>query len=145
MFEKLKYLRKSEDLSQREVAEMLKVTRSTYAGWESGKDIMPLRKLNDFANLFHVSLDYLVGIAPEITIIPFSHEIDQKQVALQLKNVRLEKHLSQKEFANSIKTSQSNIHKYETGKTLITTSYALEFAKKYNYSLDKLVGRNKNN
>lgn len=145
MFDKLKYLRKSEDLSQREIAEILGVKRSTYAGWESGKDIMPLPRLNQFANFFHVSLDYLVGISPDIVIITDHQELDKNQVAEQLKTVRLSHNLSQEQFATSINTSQANIHKYEKGETLITTYYALEFAKKYNYSLDKLVRKTKNN
>jgi len=143
MFEKLKEIREYEGLTQKEVAKLLNVTRATYAGWECGKDIIPLRKLNKFANTFHVSLDYLVGIAPEIEIINESYEIDVSNVAKQLKNVRLKNNFSQKQMASSIKTSQSNIHKYETGKSLITTTYALEFSKQYNYSLDKLLDRNK--
>lgn len=141
MFEKLKEIREYEGLTQKEVAKRLHVTRATYAGWECGKDIIPLRKLNDFANLFHVSLDYLVGSDSEETYIPSSFTIDSQLVADHLKDFRLSHNLSQKEMAQSINTSQSNIHKYETGKTLITTVYALEFSKHYDYSLDKLVGR----
>ena len=141
MFEKLKEIREYEGLTQNEVAKRLHVKRATYAGWECGKDIIPLKKLNEFANLFHTSLDYLVGTAPDIEIIFKSKDIDSKIVATNLKNFRLSKNLSQKKMAESINTSQSNIHKYETGKTLITTTYALEFSKQHNYSLDKLVGR----
>lgn len=141
MFERLKEIREYEGLTQKEVAKKLNVKRATYAGWECGKDIIPLRKLNDFANLFHVSLDYLIGKAPELKIIENVQVIDQQVVAENLKNFRIENKLSQKKLADSINTSQSNIHKYESGKTLITTTYALEFSKQYNYSLDKLVNR----
>lgn len=142
MFEKLKEIREYEGLTQKEVAKRLNVTRATYGGWECGKDIIPLRKLNDFANTFHVSLDYLVGTAPDIEIVNETYDIDVPKVADHLKTTRLNNKLSQKQMANSIKTSQSNIHKYETGKSLITTTYALEFSKQYNYSLDKLLDRN---
>ena len=54
-------------------------------------------------------------------------------------------YLTQEQLADILKTSQANIHKYENGKCLITTTYALEFSKQYKYSLDKLVGRKKNN
>ena len=141
MFNKLKEIRDIEGLTQKEVADMLHVARGTYSGWESGKDIIPLKRLNDFANLFHVSLDYLVGDSPKIIFVNTNYIIDKKIVAKNLKEVRLNNHLTQYEMAKSINTSQPNVHKYESGKFLITTSYALEFTKKYNYSLDKLVGR----
>lgn len=141
MFEKLKEIREYEGLTQNEVAKRLHVKRATYAGWECGKDIITLRKLNEFANLFHTSLDYLVGTAPDVKFISKSQSIDPEVVANNLKSFRVGQNLSQKKMADSINTSQSNIHKYETGKTLITTTYALEFSKQYNYSLDKLVGR----
>ncbi len=145
MFGKLKEIRKYEDLTQEEVAKMLGVSRATYAGWECGKDIIPLKRLNQFANLFHTSLDYLVGTSPEIEIIEIEKPIDYDVVAENLKAFREEHKMTQEKLASSLNTSQANIHKYETGKSLITTSYALEFSKQYHYSLDKLVGRNKNN
>lgn len=145
MFEALKYWRKSEDLTQKEIAEKLGVARSTYAGWETGKDFMPLPRLKQFANIFHISLDSLVGIASKSTIATDSYPIDPKLVGEKLKKVRLSHHLTQEQFASSIKTSQANIHKYEKGESLITTYYALEFAKQYNYSLDELIKKDENN
>jgi transcriptional regulator with XRE-family HTH domain len=141
MFEKLKEIREYEGLTQKEVAKYLGVKRATYAGWECGKDIIPLRKLNEFANLFHVSLDYIVGTSPNIVFVKNINDIDKMKVANNIKDVRIKNHLTQNEFAKSINTSQANIHKYETGKSLITTTYALEFSKQYNYSLDKLIGK----
>lgn len=139
MFKKLKELREYEGLTQKEIADILNVTRSTYAGWETGKDIIPLPKLNDFANYFHVSLDYLVGNSPTIKMKTAQTKIEKEVVANRLKQFRKSKHLSQKKLAEAMNTSQPNIHKYESGKSLITTSYALEFSKKFDYSLDDLL------
>ena len=41
IFERLKERRKYEGYTQQEVANILNVQRATYAGWETGKDIMP--------------------------------------------------------------------------------------------------------
>ena len=68
-------------------------------------------------------------------------EIDIATVSENLKAIRKKKHLTQTEVATSLQTTQSNIHKYETGKCLITTMYALEFAKQFSCSLDELLGR----
>jgi len=144
MFQKLKEIRTFEGLTQEEIAKRLNVKRSTYAGWESGKDIIPLGKLNEFANIFHVTLDSLVGTC-ELEHTDFESQLDPEIIANNLKAFRKEKNLTQEQLADILKTSQANIHKYENGKCLITTTYALEFSKQYKYSLDKLVGRKKNN
>ena len=49
--------------------------------------------------------------------------------------------MTQEQVAKALQTTQSNIHKYETGKCLITTMYALEFSKQFSYPLDKLLNR----
>lgn len=143
MFEHLKEIREYEGLTQREVAEFLGVARSTYAGWETGKDIIPFKKLVLFANHFKVSLDYLVGETKEIEHLNKDGVIDYEVVATNLKNFRKENKITQTKMAKTINCSQPNVVKYESGKHLITTNYALEFSKKYKYSLDKLIGRKK--
>lgn len=105
MFEKLKEMREYEGLTQKEIAKKLKVKRATYAGWECGKDIIPLRKLNELANLFHTSLDYLVGTSPEIEMTTELKDIDKKTVSQNLKEFRNSNNLTQEQLANSINTS----------------------------------------
>lgn len=145
MFGKLRELREYEGYTQKDIAKVLKVKRATYAGWESGKDIIPFRKLSILANFYQTTMDYLVGNSPTKEEVLNLRNIDTKIVSENLKEFRKSKGLTQREFAEKITTSQSNIHKYENNKSLITTIYALEFSKQYNYSLDKLIERKKNN
>lgn len=59
--ERLKEKRTKANLTQKAVAEKLKMSQSTYAGYETGKrqpDIETLLKLADF---FETSTDYLLG------------------------------------------------------------------------------------
>lgn len=139
MFEKLKELRDYEAKTQKETAKFLNVTRATYAGWECGKDIIPLKKLNELTNIYDVTLDYLVGLTEKPENRNEKITIDTKAVSENIKMLRLSHKLTQKEFAKKLNTSQSNIHNYENGKSLITTMYAIELAKNYNYSLDQLI------
>ena len=142
IFERLKERRKYEGYTQQEVANILNVQRATYAGWETGKDIMPLRQFFKLSNNYQLSLDYLTGLNDdESKVVSKTQFIDLNQVAERMKNFRKEKHLTQKQIADALQTTQSNIHKYETGKCLITTTYALEFSKHFDYPLDKLLGR----
>ena len=57
---RLRELRKSKQLSQEDVAKYLGITRTGYNKYESG-DIKPVRKLNELAILFNVSVEYLLG------------------------------------------------------------------------------------
>lgn len=141
-FGRLKERRYYKGMTQKDVAELLGVQRATYAGWETGKDIIPLRKLFILANHYQLSMDYLVGLSNQDSkSVSKVKEIDIELVANNLKKTRKEKGLTQIDISLALQTSQSNIHKYETAKCLITTMYALEFVKQFDYSLDKMFGR----
>lgn len=58
--EKLLELRRVHDLTQEQLAEQLEVSRQSVSKWESGVSIPELTKLIAIADLFDVSLDYLV-------------------------------------------------------------------------------------
>ena len=60
---RLKKLRKEYEKTQQDVAKILKVNRSTYGAYESGKIMPPADKCKALADYFHVSLDYLLGYA----------------------------------------------------------------------------------
>lgn len=59
--EKVKELRKEYGMSQKELAELIKVDRSTVAGWETKGRMPDVMLLINVANVFGVSLDSLVG------------------------------------------------------------------------------------
>lgn len=142
MFERIKELREYEDNTQKETANALHVTRSTYAGWESGKDIIPLKRLNELANIYGVTLDYIVGLSENPQKREEKIEIQKEIVFDNIRMLRLKNHLSQEKFGQTIKLSQSSIHKYEN-KSLITTMPAIELAKNYHYSLENLIKKRK--
>ena len=59
--EKLKELRQSHNMTQAQVADCIHVSRPTYTQYELGKKRPGLETLVEIANLYKVSLDYLVG------------------------------------------------------------------------------------
>ncbi|GHV34519.1 transcriptional regulator [Synergistales bacterium] len=67
--ERLKSLRTSKKLTQRQLALELRVTDRTYQYYEVNRTSPPLHTLFTLADFFHVSLDYLTGRSdsPEIT------------------------------------------------------------------------------
>jgi len=54
-------LRKSEGKTQKEISEILGVTRPTYTAYETGKRNPDYDMLEKIADYFHVSTDYLLG------------------------------------------------------------------------------------
>ena len=57
---RLKKLRNILDVSQADVAKAIGVSRTAYVKYETGAS-KPVRKLNELANYFNVSADYLLG------------------------------------------------------------------------------------
>lgn len=141
--ERLKDIREYYDNTQKEIANILNVSRSTYAGWENGIDTIPLLKLNDFCNHYNISLDYVCGLTNTKEYHIINTEINKVIVGSNLKTIRLDHHDTQATIADIIKTDQSNYSKYETGKNLIITSLLIGFSKHYNVSMDGICGKTK--
>lgn len=70
---KIKALRKEHKKTQQNIADLLKIRRSTYGEYERGKILPPMDKMKILANYFGVSVDYLIGI-DEKTETEFSEE-----------------------------------------------------------------------
>lgn len=68
--EKLKALRLENDMTQKYVAARLNVARSTIAGYETKNRQPSHEKLTALANLFHVSVDYLLDDGNSFELSP---------------------------------------------------------------------------
>ena len=144
IFERMKDVREYFDKTQIEMANILKVSRSTYAGWENGIDLIPLLKLNEFCNYFGICLDYICGLTniKKYEIVNF--EINKIVLGQNIKNIRIKSNDTQENVAKTIGVDQSHYSKYELGKLQIHTYPLIEFAKYYNVSIDWLCGKTKN-
>jgi len=58
---RLQALRKSKGLKQREVAEMLKITTSTYGGYECGAALITLESAIRLARHYGCSIEHIIG------------------------------------------------------------------------------------
>lgn len=59
--DRLKQLRTENNVLQKEIAEKLKITTSAYGFYEQGKRTPDADTLNKIAELYNVSIDYLLG------------------------------------------------------------------------------------
>ena len=61
VIDRLKSLRASKKISQKDFAQALKVSQQTVASWESGRTEPSNTALKEIADYFNVSADYLLG------------------------------------------------------------------------------------
>ena len=138
-YEHLIFVRENLDLSQRELANKLKVSKSTYARWETGEKIIPLIHLVNLYNLSNASLDYILGLSDKKDKIHEPIKLNKIKIGNNLKKIRISNNLTQRQFADSINTTQSVISSYESGNTLIQTSFLHDIYLKYDVSANDII------
>ena len=140
-FKKIKAIREDNDLTQVEIARMLGVNRGAYSLWELGINTIPLNYLNDFCNLFDLSMDYVVGITKVKNYTLVNRNIDINVLGQRLKFIRKKEKKTQENIASLLNTTHSTWSAYEHSKVLIPTIFIWKFALEYNCSIDWLCGR----
>lgn len=135
---RLKSIREEKELTQAKVADILHVDRSTYTGWELGRDTIPLVRLNVICRTFNVSFDYIMGLSNNLESYE-EIDVNAKVIGNNLKKFRKDKKLPQKAIFTELNTTSSTWSAYETGKVIIKTDFLYTVCKKYNLSVDKML------
>ncbi len=142
-YSRIKDLRLKNNLMQKDVADLLGISIAAYSQFERMDDLIPIELLNELANYYHVSLDYLLKISDKPGKNIINKKLDKVEVGKNLREIRLSKKLYQETLAGEIGTSHSLISEYESGKKLVSLTYGYAICKKYNVSLDYLYGKRK--
>lgn len=58
---RLRDLREDNDLTQQNIADLLKISQRTYSHYENGTRSIPLELLIQLSNYYKTSIDYIVG------------------------------------------------------------------------------------
>ena len=66
-YPRIRDLREDKNLSQRQIAEILHMHKTTYARYETGEREIPLNIAVLLAKFYNVSLDYIAGLKQKIT------------------------------------------------------------------------------
>jgi len=67
MFQRIRNMREDRDLTQKQVAQLLNVTQSTYSRYEKGELDIPVVSLIKLARYYRTSIDYLVNLTDSKT------------------------------------------------------------------------------
>lgn len=135
-YERITYMRESLELTQRQMAKELGISKSPYARWEVGKNVIPIIYLAKMCNITRYTMDFGLGISDDRKKIKDDIVIDLNKIGNKIKQIRLSKDLNQRDFAKSLNMSQSTIYKCENGKVKNLTSILYEIATTYNVSVD---------
>lgn len=71
---RLKDLREDNDLTQKDVSKILKISRPQYSLYETGKRDIPVDLLSTLAKYYKTSIDYIVGLTDVIERYPESKQ-----------------------------------------------------------------------
>ena len=63
-------MREDQDITQRELADYLRISQNTYSQYENGKRQLPIELLIRLAEYFHTSTDYILELTDKKTPYP---------------------------------------------------------------------------
>lgn len=139
----LKYCRESLEMTQKELGYIFGVHDTTVSGWETGKDIIPLKKLIKFCNMYDYSLDFATGLSRKNEEYLKLNNLNIKQIGKNLKEIRTKLNLTQRQIADECMISQTTYSNYELGLYLVNTMALYTICKNHNISMDNIIGRKK--
>ena len=61
--ERMRELREDRDLTQHDIAKLLKTTQQTYSRYEQGINELPIRHVITLCRFYHVTADYFLGLS----------------------------------------------------------------------------------
>ena len=133
-------LRTCINLTQEDIAKILKISRTTYKDYELQTSIIPIKHLVTLSKYFDVSIDYLFE-STKLVQYENVKDVDKIEAGKRLKEFRKENKLTQQKLASILNTTFSSIAFNEKGRNLIATPFLYTICKKYNISADYLLGK----
>lgn len=125
--EKLKKLRMDKNMTQQELAKILKISSSTIGMYEQNRRSPDIETLKLIADYFQCSTDYLLG----------KNDIENMN---RLSLLRKSHNMSQAELAEKLGVTQQTISKYENGSREPDTETLKLLSSIFNVSIDYLLG-----
>ena len=128
------------DITQKQMADILNVSKYVYNNFESGRTKIPLDKIIEFADYFNLNLDYLLNLTDEKKYQHYN-KVTTKNLNKTLLKIRKDINLSQEKFGKLIGVPQRTYASYENGERSIPINILIKIALKTNYSVDYLTSR----
>lgn len=135
--ERLKSLRVSKNLSQMDVAKLIKTSKSSINMYERNEREPGIETVIALADLFGVDLDYLLGRSKRTN----SNKQYPYTESIRIRELRQSKGISMKEASRLLGMPYTTYVNYEKGLREPTTEGWIQLAKFFGVSVDFLMGR----
>lgn len=110
----LKRLRIAKNLYQKDIAKKLNISTDTYGAWERGNNEPSIDIIKKLANLFNVSIDYLLGNEEEdgrIIVQELELPSDEKKLLSDYRNLPTDLKAIGREYFKSLNNINQNFNK----------------------------------
>ena len=132
-------LRKKLGMSRTSFAKSIGITETHMKRFETGVAVPKEKHINPICAKYHVNPAYFtgeIGIDKAITDRP---EDDRKTAGKRLKEIRLERGMTIKEFSSLINISYTHLYMVETGNNPLSEKMASEIADRLHLGVDWLL------
>lgn len=137
---KIKELRKSKKITQKQLATMVSKSERMIQKYESGEVAPTISTFSQISNALGSTMKELMEEDAHLEVIG-KQEITIKE---RLKKLRKEKNLYQKELADKLNISRAVIASYETGKAVPSIDIIIRYADYFECTTDYILGRTDN-
>ncbi len=139
-FNQLKEIREKRKMTQKNVADLIGVSRSSYANWENNIVMLPLDIADKLSVALNVSLSYLIGIDKKFNSKkrnPLNYNILLKK----LNDLRERKRYTYEQIATYLDCDKSTCNRYFNNEVQIPVDKLVLLAKLFDTDLDELCGK----
>ena len=134
--ERIRAVRKSVGKNQKEFSALLDIPQSTLSAYETDAMQPAIFNLVKIAKTFNVSMDWLCGLEKPQE----NNSLDGKSIGLRIRALRIERGLTQTDFAKSLGKALRTVQKYESGEIELTIATVNEIAHNLGVSAAYLLG-----
>lgn len=141
--DRIRILRREGKISQRDLGTMLGRTRNSVSQWELGKQVPGVVDIGEMCRIFRVSSDYLLGLSDDRREPAWIGDPEMSGVKanlLRLRQLRIERRVTQQELATEIGRACSTISVWEREKQTPGVTDIGDLCQIFDVSSDYLLG-----
>ena len=133
-------LRNKLGMSRTSFAKSIGISETHMKRFETGVAVPKEKHINTICEKYHVKPAYFTGgVSIEEAIIPFKNDDGREDTGKRLKEIRLERGMTIKEFSSLINISYTHLYMVETGNNPLSEKMASEIADRLHLGVDWLL------